>query len=196
MPEILAETCQAKAAAKEATKDGTASTIKPAQPLPSIARVDEAGGGPIAKEARLQTLSLTFLYNGKCRALKDRLLPMRLAPSFNQANREVSFEFLNRETSGAQVNLVTWIDPLEIRPITNAEPRAIQFVTRPCRLVSLSGCHHFDFFRQNTRSDAYQTSNSSLFLSSRQVSNLQVGGRSQGPGEGEACADQVRDPLL
>lgn len=40
---------------------------------------------------------LIFLYNGKYRTLTDRLLRMRLVPSSNQTNREVSFEFLNRQ---------------------------------------------------------------------------------------------------
>lgn len=40
---------------------------------------------------------LVFLYNGKYRTLTDRLLRMRLVPSSNQTNREVSFEFLNRQ---------------------------------------------------------------------------------------------------
>ena len=40
---------------------------------------------------------LVFLYNGRYRTLTDRLLRMRLVPSSNQTNREVSFEFLNRQ---------------------------------------------------------------------------------------------------
>lgn len=38
-----------------------------------------------------------FLYNGKYRTLTDRLLRLRLVPTSNQTNREVSFEFLNRQ---------------------------------------------------------------------------------------------------
>ena len=40
---------------------------------------------------------VVFLYNGRYRTLLDRLLGMRLVPSSNQTNREVSFEFLNRQ---------------------------------------------------------------------------------------------------
>lgn len=40
---------------------------------------------------------LIFLYNGRYRTLTDRLLRLRLVPASNQTNREVSFEFLNRQ---------------------------------------------------------------------------------------------------
>ena len=40
---------------------------------------------------------LVFLVNGRYRTLTDRLLRLRLAPSSNQINREVSFEYLNRQ---------------------------------------------------------------------------------------------------
>ncbi|QIW99756.1 hypothetical protein AMS68_005274 [Peltaster fructicola] len=40
---------------------------------------------------------LVFLYNGRYRTLTDRILRMRLVPSTNQTNREVSFEYLNRQ---------------------------------------------------------------------------------------------------
>merc|ERR1711939_876286 len=40
---------------------------------------------------------LIFLYNGKYRTITDRLLRLRLVPSSNQTNREVSFEYLNRQ---------------------------------------------------------------------------------------------------
>lgn len=40
---------------------------------------------------------LVFLYNGRYRTLTDRLLRLRLVPASNQTNREVSFEFLNRQ---------------------------------------------------------------------------------------------------
>ncbi|KAK4554145.1 peroxisome assembly protein (Peroxin-2) [Recurvomyces mirabilis] len=40
---------------------------------------------------------LIFLYNGKYRTLADRVLRLRLVPSGNQTNREVSFEYLNRQ---------------------------------------------------------------------------------------------------
>ena len=40
---------------------------------------------------------LVFLYNGRYRTLLDRLLRLRLVPSSNQTNRDLSFEFLNRQ---------------------------------------------------------------------------------------------------
>jgi peroxin-2 len=40
---------------------------------------------------------LIFLYNGRYRTLTDRILRLRLVPTSNQTNREVSFEFLNRQ---------------------------------------------------------------------------------------------------
>ncbi|KAI5367134.1 hypothetical protein Slin14017_G021700 [Septoria linicola] len=40
---------------------------------------------------------LIFLYNGRYRTLTDRLLRLRLVPASNQTNREVSFEWLNRQ---------------------------------------------------------------------------------------------------
>lgn len=40
---------------------------------------------------------LVFLYNGKYRTITDRLLRLRLVPATNQTNREVSFEYLNRQ---------------------------------------------------------------------------------------------------
>lgn len=40
---------------------------------------------------------LIFLYNGRYRTLTDRILRLRLVPSTNQTNREVSFEYLNRQ---------------------------------------------------------------------------------------------------
>lgn len=40
---------------------------------------------------------LVFLYNGRYRTLTDRILRLRLVPSTNQTNREVSFEYLNRQ---------------------------------------------------------------------------------------------------
>ena len=40
---------------------------------------------------------LIFLYNGKYRTITDRILRLRLVPSSNQTNREVSFEYLNRQ---------------------------------------------------------------------------------------------------
>ncbi|KAI7091756.1 hypothetical protein KC356_g391 [Hortaea werneckii] len=40
---------------------------------------------------------LVFLYNGKYRTITDRVLRLRLVPSSNQTNREVSFEYLNRQ---------------------------------------------------------------------------------------------------
>lgn len=38
-----------------------------------------------------------FLYNGRYRTLSDRLLRLRLVPRSSQTNREVSFEYLNRQ---------------------------------------------------------------------------------------------------
>ncbi|GAB7363259.1 hypothetical protein MBLNU230_g3541t1 [Neophaeotheca triangularis] len=43
------------------------------------------------------TSFLIFLYNGRYRTLTDRILRLRLVPSSNQTNREVSFEYLNRQ---------------------------------------------------------------------------------------------------
>lgn len=43
------------------------------------------------------TSFLVFLYNGRYRTITDRLLRMRLVPATNQTNREVSFEYLNRQ---------------------------------------------------------------------------------------------------
>lgn len=40
---------------------------------------------------------LVFLYNGKYRTILDRTLRLRLAPDSSQVNREVSFEYLNRQ---------------------------------------------------------------------------------------------------
>lgn len=40
---------------------------------------------------------LVFLYDGKYRTLTDRILRMRLVPATNQTNRELSFEYLNRQ---------------------------------------------------------------------------------------------------
>lgn len=40
---------------------------------------------------------LVFLTNGRYRTLLDRVLRMRLVPPANQARREVSFEYLNRQ---------------------------------------------------------------------------------------------------
>ncbi|KAI0400187.1 Pex12 amino terminal region-domain-containing protein [Xylaria palmicola] len=40
---------------------------------------------------------LVFLLQGRYRTILDRLLRMRLAPPTNQVNREVSFEYLNRQ---------------------------------------------------------------------------------------------------
>jgi len=40
---------------------------------------------------------MIFLYNGRYRTLTDRILRLRLVPSTNQTNREVSFEYLNRQ---------------------------------------------------------------------------------------------------
>jgi peroxin-2 len=40
---------------------------------------------------------LVFLVNGRYRTLVDRILRLRLAPSSSQVNREVSFEYLNRQ---------------------------------------------------------------------------------------------------
>ena len=40
---------------------------------------------------------LVFLYNGKYRTLIDRLLRLRLTPTSAHTNREVSFEYLNRQ---------------------------------------------------------------------------------------------------
>lgn len=40
---------------------------------------------------------LVFLVNGRYRTLTDRLLRLRLASPVNQVNREVSFEYLNRQ---------------------------------------------------------------------------------------------------
>ncbi|KAG5913444.1 peroxisome assembly protein (Peroxin-2) [Claviceps africana] len=40
---------------------------------------------------------LVFLLHGRYRTLLDRILRMRLAPPTNQVNREVSFEYLNRQ---------------------------------------------------------------------------------------------------
>lgn len=40
---------------------------------------------------------LVFLYNGRYRTILDRMLRLRLAPNSSQVNREVSFEYLNRQ---------------------------------------------------------------------------------------------------
>ncbi|KAK5110655.1 hypothetical protein LTR62_005695 [Meristemomyces frigidus] len=40
---------------------------------------------------------LVFLYNGRYRTLADRILRLRLVPGSNQTNRQVSFEYLNRQ---------------------------------------------------------------------------------------------------
>lgn len=40
---------------------------------------------------------LVFLFNGRYRTLLDRILRLRLASPTNQASREVSFEYLNRQ---------------------------------------------------------------------------------------------------
>lgn len=40
---------------------------------------------------------LVFLVNGRYRTITDRVLRMRLVPASNQTNREVSFEYLNRQ---------------------------------------------------------------------------------------------------
>src|SRR5579859_3061152 len=40
---------------------------------------------------------LVFLVNGRYRTLLDRVLRVRLAPPTSQINREVSFEYLNRQ---------------------------------------------------------------------------------------------------
>jgi peroxin-2 len=40
---------------------------------------------------------LVFLFNGRYRTLLDRVLRLRLSPLVSQVNREVSFEYLNRQ---------------------------------------------------------------------------------------------------
>ena len=72
-------------------------------------------GGYVAPSDRVQLLSrlttfastthsiaafasfLVFLVNGRYRTLTDRILRLRLASPINQVNREVSFEYLNRQ---------------------------------------------------------------------------------------------------
>jgi peroxin-2 len=75
----------------------------------------EQEGGYVAPSARVQLLSrlttlastthsiaalasfLVFLVNGRYRTLTDRILRLRLASPVSQVNREVSFEYLNRQ---------------------------------------------------------------------------------------------------
>jgi len=68
---------------------------EPSARMRSLSRVTNIAAATHSTAAFLSFL--VFLYNGKYRTILDRLLRLRLAPGSSQVNREVSFEYLNRQ---------------------------------------------------------------------------------------------------
>ncbi|KAI2630405.1 Pex12 amino terminal region-domain-containing protein [Hypomontagnella submonticulosa] len=68
------------------------------QPSPTVQRLSKLTSRITAVHSIAAFASfLAFLLHGRYRTLLDRVLRMRLAPPTSQVNREVSFEYLNRQ---------------------------------------------------------------------------------------------------
>ncbi|KAI3324776.1 Pex12 amino terminal region-domain-containing protein [Xylariaceae sp. AK1471] len=68
------------------------------QPSPLVQRLSGLTTGITTVHSMAAFASfLVFLLQGRYRTILDRVLRMRLAPPTNQVNREVSFEYLNRQ---------------------------------------------------------------------------------------------------